>query len=277
VGVKIYFSGLNNVATPEILEYVARNNVNVLLSYFHHAKQNPAVIRSRWVHNDLFIDSGGFSVRMYGNNIPIERYRDWLVSMGGSFSVCANLDPLDMGEAQRNMDLLERAGLSPWPVYHLTEFLDSRWKGIIKSWCRDYEGVCVSGVSYVATIHKAGKRKKGKNELESPYHDYIFNEATRAGTKIHGLAATNQTLLKQYPFYSADSTTWKNSDRFGVVHEFTSGSLIHHAGMRTKTGRARHPSTQLPKTKRMIKSIEAWLKYESYLTALWAERGVSWG
>lgn len=271
---KIFLSGLNNVADPELLEHVEKKRAKVLLSYYHHFTSNPVVTKYKWKANEVFIDSGGFSVRFHGIQIPIENYRDWLLRMKGGFIICANLDPLDMREAMHNLAVLEKAGFSPWPVYHNTEYLDRRWKDVIKGWCKDYEGVCISGVSYAATVKKATKMKNGR--LESPYHDFIFEEAMKHGTKIHGLAATNQTLLRQYPFYSADSTTWKNSDRFGVVHEFRGNRLIHHAGVRTKTGRQRDHRTQMPKVQRMIRSIDAWMQYEEYLTQLWAERGVTW-
>lgn len=214
---------------------------------------------------------------MYGVDIPIDKYRDFLLKLDGMFDACVNLDPLDFKEAMRNMRILQKAGLNPMPVYHITDYQDRRYRNLIKSWCEEYEYVAVSGLSYKSVATQGMHKKEEANgRIESPYHDYIFNYSIPKHTKIHGLAATNQTLLKQYPFYSADSTTWKNSDRYGVVHEFVRGKLVHHAGERTRTGRTRNVGIKMQKHQRMIKSIDAWMKFEKYLTALWAERGITW-
>ena len=99
--------------------------------------------------------------------------------------------------------------------------------------------------------------------------------------KIHGFGVGNSDILKQYPFYSVDSTTWMAGRRFNEYNEYdqygnckrvpnfnrikksniTINSFVHNQ--------------KTPKEK-VEKSIQSFLKLEKHITKLWEKRNIVW-
>ncbi len=93
---------------------------------------------------------------------------------------------------------------------------------------------------------------------------------------------TGMDILKRYPWYSVDSTSWLEASRRGTYYEFKNGSMISIPT--NKKNKASFKSIEysgIPENKqkgfwrlRLIHSIKEWMKLEKYITKLWEKRGI---
>lgn len=262
---KIFLAGLDT-APPMALAVAEKANASVLMSYYFFAKKLPAVLKIFWRPYHVFIDSGGFSAREHGIQIDVRKYRDMLLELRGHFDYCANLDTSSIEESINNQRVLEAAGLEPVPVYHFSEYLDPRYRTLIRSWAREYKMIAISLAS----------KLPGEPDIGSKYLDYVFN-ATGLKVRVHGFGATRQDILEQYPFYSVDSTTWVASSKYGASFEFAKGKIIRRD--KPGSGSSKDPwSSHVLVTRhaRMAASVKAYIQLEKHITAYWTKRGVTW-
>jgi len=98
---------------------------------------------------------------------------------------------------------MESCDLLPMPVFHYGE----PWK-YLESYLENYEYVGVGGLgqstspqSYIAFGDEIFKR--------------VLDSNGRPRNKMHGFAMTSVQLMKRYPWYSCDSSTWSSLSRNG--------------------------------------------------------------
>lgn len=103
-----------------------------------------------------------------------------------------------------------------------------------------------------------------------PYLDKIFL-LTGDKIRIHGFAMTKLNLLEKYPFYSADSTTPLSTVIFGNYAD-------KNIAMKDKQKviEQRSPEIFHDDWERLENAIIKVKETETYLTALWAKRGIVW-
>lgn len=103
-----------------------------------------------------------------------------------------------------------------------------------------------------------------------PMADRIF-AITQDKVKVHGFAQTRKELLRRWPYYSVDSTTWMSGPAFGCKVE--------------RWGRIVAPRTLveqkdvyvIQKTQsRVTDGIKAMADMQHDITSLWNSRGVKW-
>lgn len=98
---------------------------------------------------------------------------------------------------------METCGLIPMPVFHYGE----DWK-YLERYLDQYEHVGVGGLGQGASV-----------QSYIPFGDEIFKRVCdkhgRPRNKIHGFAMTSVQLMKRYPWYSCDSSTWGSLSRNG--------------------------------------------------------------
>ena len=112
-----------------------------------------------------------------------------------------------------------------------------------------------------------------------PYGPFI-RECYDKGVRVHGFALLNQRLLREYPFYSIDSTTWLTPVQYNRQLSFDNGRL---KATRIGTTVGSMAFTQTPSIGVTLKgkdrlrlSIQAVHSFESYITDYWEQRGVDW-
>lgn len=129
------------------------------------------------------------------------------------------------------------------------------------------------------------------------YYMPIIKEAYNRGIKIHGFALTKPEVLNRYPFYSTDSTSWKNGPRYGRLPIWQDDRLTHLAmkrsgrgsgitdNVRKKLGQEAIlnkaiggilPSDASSRTNRFRYSIKTYRAMEEHYTKLWLKRGIDW-
>lgn len=196
---------------------------NVLATYFYlRHKGDKKVEQLLSTFPCVFLDSGAFSFReqMHKNNVSVKEmnhelqrylleYREFLGDYGSRFYICAELDVGDMYEKTKNREKLLEVGLTNLlPVIHRR---DSR--AYIEYLCKNYPYVAIGSVpdvSYNFLCKYVGAR---------------LRIAAKYGTKVHGFALTNIELMKRYPFFSCDSTTWLSGAKHGMSFWFDGHKL----------------------------------------------------
>jgi hypothetical protein len=156
----------------------------------------------------LFCDSGAFSAYHNNTEIKIGDYIEFIKRNLGNIETFANLD--DIGNPENtwaNQKILEEAGLNPIPVYHLGEpekFLHK---------CMEYPYFAVGGIA--SKLTSAGSLQR--------YLDRVFLKICRKENdylpshKVHGFGIATPKLLIRYPWYSADTTSWVQYGRYGII------------------------------------------------------------
>jgi hypothetical protein len=156
----------------------------------------------------IFLDSGAYSAYNNKTVIDIQEYIDFIKENIDDIEVYANLDEIGSAEGTwKNQEEMERQGLKPIPVYHLgepTSFLDRAMK---------YEYFAVGGIASKLTSYGA----------LSNYLDSVFAKVCTKKTdyfpynKVHGFGIATPQLLVRYPWYSADTTSWVQYGRYGII------------------------------------------------------------
>jgi hypothetical protein len=164
---------------------------------------------------DIFIDSGGFSAMTQGVSISLDEYADYLKRNAAIITAYANLDAIGDAEATlRNQRALEARGLRPIPVFHVGE--DWRY---LERYVAEYPYIALGGMVPHLRFPKR-------------IMPWIIKCFKVAGSKavFHGFGATNWSVIRDLPWYSADSTTWVSGSRFGgfLLFDARTGRLRTH-------------------------------------------------
>lgn len=261
---------------------------NVLISYAFIKKPDRFVelfTKQNWFPRNLIIDSGAFSVWANGQSIDIDSYSSFCKEVKNLLPsevrlYCVNLDVLPgkfgfrptkqqrIDSAQKgweNMLYLESKGLKVIHVYHQHESLDILERLRNHS---DYIGL-------------------------SPANDVSMNEKLeflgecfsilRDQTRCHGFAVTSEKQLYQFPFFSADSSSWTAPARFGRIPVFMDNlhitsidykdqkDVLKYWEYLSKLGMDKMVDDYLGRCEIAVKSYQ---QLQRIATELWDKRGV---
>jgi hypothetical protein len=156
----------------------------------------------------FFADSGAHSARTLGIHIGVEDYAEWVKRWAPYFTVYANLDIIGAPQGTRdNQTYLEEVhGLSPMPVFHTGEPFD-----VLERYLAD-------GYTYIAL----GKLLGNPPNVLRPWLTKCFQLADGRAV-FHGFGMTTWSLLKAFPFYTVDSSSWGSAVRYGRLALFHQG------------------------------------------------------
>lgn len=273
---KIFFAGPESKCNWKIL--VEQGAKNILTSYYFYTKAYKKVpfkeFKASFGDGGLvFMDSGGFSARKNDIQISIKEYAEFLRVNSNDITIAANLDTNDFDETMANQAYLEDAvkglGIDILPVYHLSEYFSADKRELLDDWVKKYNYIAIGGVAQV---------KVEKTKL-AEFLNYIFAR-TQDKIKCHGFGITQMELVKKYPFYSVDSTTWLNGAIFGEVHRFEKDRIVKVMSLRVSANK------KTPKmgdyrllghyNDRSAGNVRSILEFEKFVTKLWEGRGVKW-
>jgi len=131
--------------------------------------------------------------------------------------------------------------------------------------------------------HYIGLEGLRNKKVTLPYFK-LLSRCYDAKVKVHGFALTNTDILSEYPFYSADSTTWTASIRYGTFFGLDSMGMVRQKNP-SKNNYFKYnvdiDSTKYNRTKdasirKLVQAAAEFRKFETSLTSLWESRGVRW-
>lgn len=185
-----------------VVKEVLNQPLNILISYYYFEKAElKALIDSQmkyWNGIKVFADCGAFSAEKQGKHISLEQYMAWLQKWKDCLVVYSNLDVIyNPRQTMENQLIMEREGLKPLPVFHIQE----DWKYLHK-YFDNYTYIALGGTAnhpkkkkMAAWIRECFKRK--------PEH-----------VRYHGFGVSSPIIIKEFPWYSLDTTTWLNPIKF---------------------------------------------------------------
>jgi hypothetical protein len=180
----------------------------ILLSYHYYRDTDLDALFAKSFtrpYPEVFADSGAYSSFTQGITIDVRAYADWVKRWRHLFAVYANLDAIGNAEQTRvNQQRLEDLGLTPLPVFHTGdswEYLD--W------YLERYQYIALGGmVPYARTPKKL-----------MPWLVQCFKRA-QGHAVYHGFGCTGWSLMRSFPWYTVDSSSWGAGFRFGLVPFF---------------------------------------------------------
>jgi hypothetical protein len=155
-----------------------------------------------------FADSGAHSARTLGIHLDVDSYAEWLHRWEPWCTVYANLDVIWAPEAtwENQRALEDRHGLNPVPVFHTGE----PWSALHR--------YVDEGYTYIAL----GKLLGNPPSVLRPWLAECFRIACDRAV-FHGFGLTQWPLLREFRFYSVDSSSWTSAVRFGYLMLFGRG------------------------------------------------------
>lgn len=243
----IYYAGTENKSKIRLLQEYGINDF--LVSYYHVRKNKDL---SLYAPMHSFLDSGGFTARKSGVDIDIYQYGQF-IKANPFFKNYANLDVSNIETTLKNQAILEGMGLNPIPVFHMDEWQKKRWE-ILDEYIKKHDYIAIGGVA----------EGKFTRELLYSFLDFVFYR-TRDKIRVHGFGMTAIDLLKRYPFYSVDSTSWLAGGRYNFVMTLKGTDL-----------KSSHEFRGLSNMEKDRRNIMATIKMTKFITALWEKRGIKW-
>ncbi len=168
----------------------------------------------------LLLDSGAYSAWVQKSPIDIKEYisfirrnEKWLwnyVSLDvipGGFDRPRTQDDVEKAAKQsyKNHQIMKDAGLRPIPVHHGGENI------------AELERLLKDGEEYIGV----SPFKDWTYGRQARWLDDIFNVITDKDgypfVKVHGFGVTQNELMRRYPWYSIDSTTWRMTPAYGQI------------------------------------------------------------
>jgi hypothetical protein len=170
----------------------------------------------------------------------------------------------DEKETEKNLNIMVKRGLTPIPAFH---FRGSKER--LKDLSQDFDYIALGGL-----VPLARRKQKLRKWL-----DFCFS-IIKDSSKVHGFGMTGFEVLKRYPWYSVDSTSWLGGTMRAEIYKFENGRLGTHST--NKKNKLTRESVSMKDYgdkkwfKRVVNNAIEWQKVEKHLTELWEKKGVVW-
>lgn len=285
---KIYLSIVGTEKeTQEIFEYSQKHKIriNELISYKYDLTTEQSIdYVLKTMKGNLLYDSGAFTLWKLEGTVDIEKYKERILELTEVFNnrfIAINLDVIpgrfgkkptkeniiqSCEDSYKNYLELEKTGVKIMPVFHQHDEFE---------WLEKYiDTDCeLLGISPANDIQNKGRKR---------WLDTVFS-IVRDKKKCHGLAVTSSYLMKEHPWYSVDSASWKISAGFGNVSHYENGSITTAHQIRDREKIIERGLINCvdilngdKRLERRHQNIDTYLQFENYATKLWERRGVVW-
>jgi len=206
-----YMPGMNRYIKLNEREKQVVENLPHILESWHYVGKQSFVDHMRNNKAQIFLDSGAFSAWTLGVTLSIADYcdyitrnRDILRSEDGAVmaSVMDGIgDPL---QTYRNQLEMEARGVTPLPCFHFGE--DERY---LDFYVENYDYITIGGM--------VGKSVGALNTWLDRVWPRMVDGSGRPRIKVHAFGITSVSVMKDYPWYSCDSSSWIQAAAFGSV------------------------------------------------------------
>lgn len=198
------------------------NEKRSILNWVDYLKEHPEC------KSKLFIDSGAFSAHTKGKEVDVDSYIKFMNEIDDYVYIFAQVDkiPGRFGQPKTPQELAD-APRESWenylymvdkvksrdkllPIFHQGE--DFKWlRNMLEYRHPDGKPIWYIGISPANDVNVSEKVKW----LETVYK--IIAESSNPNVHTHAFGMTSLNVLEQYPFTSADSTSWILSASNGSI------------------------------------------------------------
>ena len=208
------------IGYPQLLsQYTEKRNI---LNWVEYIKENPNC------DCKLFVDSGAFTAHTKGIDVDVDSYIEFINEIDDYVTIFAQVDKI-AGIRGQEVTLEQQldAPRQSWENYlYMVERVKSRDKllpvfhqGEDFKWLTnmlEYTHEDGSHIKYIGiSPNKSLSSKTWKSWLEKVFK-YI-HESSNPDVMTHAFGIGTLNVLEQFPFTSADSTTWLKVSSFGSI------------------------------------------------------------
>jgi hypothetical protein len=233
----------------DVEQSIVTNIPNILESY-HYVGSQRFVDTMREQGAKVFLDSGAFSAHSLGVHINIDDYCNYIkrnidiLRVEDGAVMASVLDGIgDALKTYQHQLYMESQGAKPLPCFHFGE--DARYL--------DYY---VQNYSYITIGGLVGKSPKDAEVwLDRMWDNHMLDGSGKAKLKVHAFGMTSPDLMKRYPWYSVDSSSWIQAASFGSIFTSEFGSIAVSSDSPAKHVEGRHLSTLKPIEKEYVLNL----------------------
>ncbi len=203
-------------------EQFHRRSATNLLESFHYIHKQSFVDSIRKDNRAVFLDSGAFSAFTKGVEVDIPKYVDYIkrnediIEKVDGVLLASVLDGIgDPLKTYQNQLYMEKLGVRPLPCFHYGE--DERY---LEWYIANYEYITIGGMVPISTPQL-------KIWLDRIWEKYLTGPSGAPKVKVHGFGLTTISLMKRYPWYSVDSSSWVQIARVGGMLILPEGKVIN--------------------------------------------------
>ena len=177
----------------------------------------------------LFIDSGAFSAWTKGKQIDVDEYTDFINTYKDNLTVCASVDTIPGAPRTSEVASPEQVREAAEKTWENFLYMRSKMDDVDKllytfhagePWefleralnYRDEHGP----INYLALGGLVGKNEKVLLSFLDKAFNYI-KASDNKNLKVHAFGMTRLNYLEEFPFTSADSTSWLQTANFGSI------------------------------------------------------------
>lgn len=228
---KVYFAGISGNKIR--LDYLKRFGAKrLMLTYAEKNSYNKQMSRFKEGNFELFFDSGAFSAWKRNLVIDIDSYCYYLKFHNISQYIVLDVVK-DHFMTLINQKIMEDCyGMRPIPVYHLGSQIQNLFQLI------------ELGYNYIALGGTVGSTY----DIKMSFFDQIFR--LFPNHKFHGLGVTDTKIVKNFPFYSIDSTTWLIAQKVNKIFD--------------ENGKQCNPPFNMSTIDKFRNTIEYFIKLENF-------------
>ncbi|MDY6957865.1 MAG: hypothetical protein SVK08_01775 [Halobacteriota archaeon] len=171
---------------------------------------------------NLFLDSGAYSAWTSRNPVSLKEYGKFILEHIDMFDAVANLDviPGEFGRKGTPEELEESARLGYENYWKLIEMGAPKEK-LVHIFHQDEEfhwlERMVSEMEYIGISPANDRTVPQKRKWLDQCMEFVIKEDGYPKLKLHAFGLTSIPLLRAYPWFSADSTSWLYMARYGAV------------------------------------------------------------
>lgn len=235
---KLFLAGLESSYS-----WLPLQETKYVLSSYAYIKKGLAENIHKW---DMFLlDSGAFTFRKKSGNVDWNKYIDGYINFINEYNVnyFFELDIDNIVGYENVLTLRKRleqgTGKQCIPVWHRTRGTENYIE-----LCKTYD--------YIAL----GSSTKYKQKENIKLLQYLLRVARQNDCKVHGLGFTAK-VIKQYDFYSVDSTTW-DGYRYGTLYRYDNGDIKM---IKPQKGKGLIRDYRIV----TLNNFTEWCKYQKYL------------
>lgn len=209
-----------------------------ILESFHYVHSQKFVDTMREQGAKVFLDSGAFSAFHLGVSIDINDYCDYIIRNKDILRVedgavmASVLDGIgDPLKTWQNQLIMESKGATPLPCFHFGE--DPRY---LDWYVQRYDYITIGGL--------VGRSSRDAQVwLDRIWDNHMLDGSGRAKLKVHAFGMTSPDLMKRYPWYSVDSSSWIQAAAFGSIFTSEHGPIAVSKDSPSRHEAGRHLST----------------------------------
>lgn len=207
-----YRQGQNRYIKLNDVEKNILNQTENILESYHYIGRQRYVDEIRNDGEKVFLDSGAFSAWNADATIDIDGYCDYIkcntdiLRVEDGDVMASVLDGIgDPQKTYENQLYMESKGVRPLPCFHFGE--DERY---LEFYIQNYTYITIGGMvgKPVPTL---------KTWLDRIWSRYLVDGSGKPRLKVHAFGITSFEIMREYPWYSVDSSSWIQAAAFGSI------------------------------------------------------------